>query len=708
MSNKDPKPKDPKRGLTRLHDLEPAEISLVDSGANRRRMLVLKRSDISTVDKGGPGSGPHKGGGGGSEKDPERAQGFSEALAAKTALDAAHEAAGAKLRAFPRNPMGLVSDETRNSPEYRAAKDATDKAFSRLRDFNSKFLKTYGKEYKEHVAQMRAEKLKTTVRKSGEPDDMEHAELVAKGGPGSGPRKGGGGGGGKTEDSKEIGKTQSGKSIHEDGNKGAKGWSAEDHMDAFHAHTTAGMDAHDKMMEHPSFQAARNSGDFHRTPEEAAAISSDPKVREHQAAADKHHAIADKHYAAAKAKGYVHKAAEETVDKGGPGSGRPKDGAGQQRRADQQAKFQADRARRQAAGGGYTVHKAADDGDADDSGKKMRDMIAKTDPAVLAAVDKAFDGYVKKDAGGEPDAQMVAAGKAVARILTPFKGSMPPALAHQIVDVAGFNMGEMGDETTEPGAMRIGDGEQVDKAYTPVDEDDDSDEETEGVKKRDVAMAAKAANCVYKETMAKLGYRMYPDAQISMKRGGSPVNKKGEHVSKSASDTQTTEAPDLSGIADPKTRSAVELVMKSQRELVAKNADLTRQLDEQKTETRHRELVAKAAGWQHLAVPQDDLVAQLVDADKAGKEAFERVEKNFNALNAQAKAGGLFNELGSNLPSGSNSADALYAKMETAALGWVQKSGGEKCSKAEAVAKFMETPEGSKMYAEHQAARGGI
>lgn len=50
-------------------------------------------------------------------------------------------AAGAELKKFPRGPTGLPSDETRNSPEYRAAKAAYNSAFEKLRNFNGRHLK---------------------------------------------------------------------------------------------------------------------------------------------------------------------------------------------------------------------------------------------------------------------------------------------------------------------------------------------------------------------------------------------------------------------------------------------------------------------------------------------------------------------------------------------------------------------------------------
>jgi len=850
MSNNDPKPKDPKRGLTRLHDLEPAEISLVDSGANRRRMLVLKRSDISTVDKGGPGSGPHPGGGdkpapdkkptvlgkdrsGGLIRDEKVHSGYGSADAMHTheRIASAHYAAADQAKSEDRKAdanhhekMGKyheakASEHSDHAPNRGESKEANDHVAARplVTSPGGKYFTLGTGNASQTKATRTMGAWKESVHKAGEPDDdMEHAELVAKGGPGSGPQKGGGSGGGKTEDKKEIGKTESGKSVslapgvEHQGLEAAKVMATSStgkpiYAEGHHAGqvpTKTTPESRAALRESNQKAVSAAHPDFTSKDHADAAAHHVAEAQRQYTAGNNDKALAHSHQAGAHnalgghsgvdswkdgpEKSKVHKAASdgdkdddmehaELVAKGGPGSGPQKGGgsggglheaedkgkgkgktigitstgkpifdkagnsghkgftgqdhqeayaahsvlgAQAQDRGDMKAaehhgeQQSTHRAKMEAHATlgeklrdfgdahaavqihgtdhprTHAVHKAADTRDADVS-KKMRDMIAKTDPAVLAAVDKAFDGYVKKDAGGEPDAQMVAAGKAVARILTPFKGSMPPALAHQIVDVAGFNMGEMGDEDTTPGAMRVGDGSQVEKAAK-----DDGDDDEDDVSKM-------GGGCVA--------------TQVD-KSGGSPVNKKGEQVSKSAADTQTNGAPDLSGIADPKTRSAVELVMKSQRELVAKNAaletsnvDLKKSLDDQKAETRKKELVAKAAGWQHLAVPQDDLVAQLVDADKAGKEAFERVEKNFNALNAQAQTGRLFGEIGSNLPRGGGSGpDASYAKMEAAAMGWVQKSG-EKCSKEEALSKFLETPEGRKMYAEHQAARpGGI
>lgn len=51
--------------------------------------------------------------------------------------EAAVRAASQNLKAFPKGPMGLTPEDVKNSPEYKAAKQAYSSAFERLRQFNS-------------------------------------------------------------------------------------------------------------------------------------------------------------------------------------------------------------------------------------------------------------------------------------------------------------------------------------------------------------------------------------------------------------------------------------------------------------------------------------------------------------------------------------------------------------------------------------------
>jgi hypothetical protein len=71
---------------------------------------------------------------------------FEEAKAEGALLEKEMAEAEAVIRAFPRGAMGLPPESVRLSPEYRAAKARTDKAFARLRAFNGVFVKRFAKE----------------------------------------------------------------------------------------------------------------------------------------------------------------------------------------------------------------------------------------------------------------------------------------------------------------------------------------------------------------------------------------------------------------------------------------------------------------------------------------------------------------------------------------------------------------------------------
>jgi hypothetical protein len=72
--------------------------------------------------------------------------GFDEAKAERALIEKELAAAEAAMRAFPRGAMNLPPESVRLSPEYRAAKARTDKAFARLRAFNAVYVKRFAKE----------------------------------------------------------------------------------------------------------------------------------------------------------------------------------------------------------------------------------------------------------------------------------------------------------------------------------------------------------------------------------------------------------------------------------------------------------------------------------------------------------------------------------------------------------------------------------
>ncbi len=306
-----------------------------------------------------------------------------------------------------------------------------------------------------------------------------------------------------------------------------------------------------------------------------------------------------------------------------------------------------------------------------------------------------------------------AALKAIARIAHAMKGKIPPHVVHGVLDETGFRMaddaGEDGlvEDENMHGASSTGHAPVHASAHGGLepDEEDEVDkgfmaipEEIEGIEKEHMGGAVEAAHGAYKEHLEKLGYQKYPEAQMRMKSkdGKAVMKEKGEHVAKTAT-------PDLSTV-DAETRQKLETVFKSNQELVKKNADLEARLKAGEEKARDKEIVAKAATFTHVALPQEDIVAQLKDADKLSKESFERVCKSFETLNEQAKTSRLFGEIGSALPGEGSSADNAWAKIEKAADGWVAKSGKD-LSKAQAIDAFLKTPEGSKMYAEYKNGR---
>lgn len=76
----------------------------------------------------------------------EHTPGYPEALARRDALELAVSQCGSALKAFPRGAMGLTPDAIKSSPEFRAAKEAYNRAFAELRAFNADFVKRYAKD----------------------------------------------------------------------------------------------------------------------------------------------------------------------------------------------------------------------------------------------------------------------------------------------------------------------------------------------------------------------------------------------------------------------------------------------------------------------------------------------------------------------------------------------------------------------------------
>lgn len=314
--------------------------------------------------------------------------------------------------------------------------------------------------------------------------------------------------------------------------------------------------------------------------------------------------------------------------------------------------------------------------------KDLLEEIKKSSPEALRAVEEVLKNYdmamkanPQAQQGQMPmvDERAMAALKAVARILAPFKSQITPELVNQVLKSigigadpnpgAGAGAGGEGDPNKNPNNPQQQ--QPVNKSATTETEDEMPKEE---ILKADGSI-----------DFSKVPENVRPVLEVIHKSHTDLVKQNKEIVQKN---------DDLE---------------KQNKEIVQKNLDLEKKVADQASAVREKEIVAKADSFTHVGIPKEDVVLQLKLADGAGKETYEKVCKNFEAISKQNKEGSLFKELGSNQPSGGTSNDS-WEKIEKAAEAWVAKSG-EKISKAEATDKYLQTPEGQKLYAEYKSGR---
>ena len=362
--------------------------------------------------------------------------------------------------------------------------------------------------------------------------------------------------------------------------------------------------------------------------------------------------------------------------------------------------------------------------------KEILDLIKKADPKKLAAVEAVIKEYCAEKANTlqgaaqnpanqqmsaadgptnmGPSERAIAALKAAARILTPFKEELGGELLQKVLAAAGMH------SPKEPGTIsQGGDVAKADKVKKGATQS------PEPIKEEHMVEAMKAADEAMKASLKKLGYEKYPEGKLQMKSlemetdgdedeevEMSGVEKSDKGDSKVKQEVLKADGS-LNLEAVPEAlRPTLEHVFKTQQELVKKNADLTKELADRQAAEEKREIVAKADSLTHLGLPKEDVVATLTDAKKMGTEAYIRITKGYEALNEQNKASKLFTEIGSGLSD--NGAEMPWEQIEKAAAGYVAKSE-TKCSAAEGVSKFLETAEGQRMYGQYKASRkGGI
>lgn len=320
--------------------------------------------------------------------------------------------------------------------------------------------------------------------------------------------------------------------------------------------------------------------------------------------------------------------------------------------------------------------------------KELLEQIKKADPKAMKAVEKVLKEYSEKmeEEGKEAmDERTQAALKAAARILTPFKEKIGGELMGKILEAAGMEM-------------------EGEKPEVEIEMGDDLEKE-----EHEKAQASQSPSPVLVESIKaleegikKLGEQIYPDGKIKLKseeemEKADETEKMEDAVSKSL----ISKGGSLDLRAVPKAvRPVVEAIYKSQQELVKKNNELSEKLANKEREAIRKSYEGQVAGFTHIA-DKEGLVDSLVTMtpDQAGQ-----VLKSLGAANAQIEKGDLFKEVGSGLSAGTRTS---WEAIEKAAEGFVAKSG-EKVTKEEATARFLETKEGQAMYSDYKNEKGGV
>lgn len=95
----------------------------------------------------------------------ESSTAFEQAKAERDEIERESDEADAVLKTFPRGPMGLTPDSVRATPEWKAAKARSERAFARLRAFNTVFVRRFAKEIRAEQAARTRERESRYVRR---------------------------------------------------------------------------------------------------------------------------------------------------------------------------------------------------------------------------------------------------------------------------------------------------------------------------------------------------------------------------------------------------------------------------------------------------------------------------------------------------------------------------------------------------------------
>jgi hypothetical protein len=329
--------------------------------------------------------------------------------------------------------------------------------------------------------------------------------------------------------------------------------------------------------------------------------------------------------------------------------------------------------------------------------KKVEAAVYAKYPGLKARHDeakKAADMPNNEQLGQGPlDEKGQAALQAVVRILNPMKETLSPVLLRSVLDAAGFQL----DTAKSHGG-------EMDHEMEQDEMEKSSRMSPEKVKEEHHIAAMKVAKDAYKAELAKLGYQKYPTEQISQKAVDHDPDEPGQDLEQEG----LMHDPDKEGEGEmqhksgvmksllagvPKeSRGAIEAIFKAHEETKMRLEAVTKA-------ARHKEFVEKAAGYRHLGVATEELAVTL---EALPTKQLEVVEKMLKAADEQISKGKLYAEFGTNQPNPAiMGPEASWANIQKAAHGYVAKSG-EKLSDAEAMDKFIQTPEGKNMYNQYQ------
>ena len=292
-----------------------------------------------------------------------------------------------------------------------------------------------------------------------------------------------------------------------------------------------------------------------------------------------------------------------------------------------------------------------------------------------------------------------AALKAVGRILHPHKDEIHAghvgAVAHEVglADHSDPQRGEVEQaEGEDKRPMEHEDHDEIEMSKA-IPEDVEEEHHVEAI-----GMAKKA----YKAHLEKMGYRKYPDEQPAQKAkaGMNDEEEEDEEEEGQMKKSKVAKSVDLS--AFPKgQRGQLEAIFKSNQELIRKNEALEEQLKAREEREKDREIIAKAESFRFVGLATEDIADSLRDAAKVGPKSFERICKQFEALNEQGRTADLFSVKGT---AATHAVGNAEAKLEALVDSVVQKSGGAK-SREEIYDEVCQTPEGKRLYRESQQKR---